>query len=92
MSMTTPATSTTAYQQVTQWDQSWEKMDMSKPLDPVDDTDSSNNGIQKPGAEGGYALPTEASVSLPRVASADTDVGPAKTGETANSPGLNVFA
>jgi hypothetical protein len=89
MGMTTP---TTAYQQVTQWDQSWEKMDMSKPLYPLDGTDSSNNGVQKPGAEGGYTLPTEATVSLPHVAAADGDVGPATPGETANSPGLNVFA
>jgi len=89
MGMTSP---TTAYQQVTDWNQSWQKMEMAKPLYPLDDTDSSNNGVQEPGAQGGYRLPTEASVDLPHVAPADRDVGPATAGETVNSPGLNVFA
>jgi hypothetical protein len=93
--MTTPATPntpTTAYQQTTQWDQAWQQMEMAKPVSPLDDTDSSNNGVQEPGADGGYTLPTEAAVNLPRVAPADGNVGPPTPGETINSPGLSVFA
>jgi len=90
--MTTSTAPTTAYQQTTQWDQAWQKMEMAKPLYPLDQTDASNHGVQKPGADGGYALPTEATVTLPKIAPVDTDVGPAQTGETVNSPGLNVFA
>ena len=39
--------STTAYQQVTQWVQAWQTVNMAKPLQPVNDTDASNNGIEK---------------------------------------------
>lgn len=37
---------TTAYQQVTEWDQAWQTMNMAKPLQPVNGTDASNDGIQ----------------------------------------------
>jgi hypothetical protein len=39
---------TTAYQQVTQWDQAWQTMSMATPLAPLNDADASNDGIQKP--------------------------------------------
>jgi hypothetical protein len=41
------ASSTTAYEQVTQWQQNWQSMDMSRPLVPVNNTDASNDGVQK---------------------------------------------
>ena len=37
---------TTAYQQLTQWDQTWQTMSMATPITPVDDTDASNGGVQ----------------------------------------------
>ena len=42
---------TTAYQQVTQWDQQWQAMNMAAPIQPLNDTNASNNGVQTPAGE-----------------------------------------